>query len=1479
MARELAVAYIPIVPSMGGFKKKLTAELNKSVPKSFSGGGGIGASLSNNITGGLKKSLKWGIVGAMGAAGAAGGLALKKGFDRAKALEDAQAKLKATGYGVQEIEKISKNALSAVKGTAYGLGDAMTTASTAMAYGIKPGKELESYLTKIGDAAAFSGRSYTDMGQIFGKVMGKGKAQAEELNMMTESGIPIIKYLAEEMGVAQGEVYELASKGQVSADIFLRAMGKLDGVAAEMGKTTTGALMNLTAALGRMGEKVIAGVYPLAAPLFMWLTGVVDGVTARLEFLPGFLEGIISDFKTGFTLDWEAFSPDDLEGPWQRFGYQAQWNLHLAKFYWGEFVGALRGDDPGYIIDRTQGAMVALGSGIRRLGEASQVGFAALGAGWRGEVEPISNHPIAGWLQWFGRQWSATFSAMASSLTDGRLSGALQGIFGSLGPILDAVAAGLGYFSATLGSVASTLISTGLVVLAEGLVLALQAMSGVLGFVSQHMAIFGPLISTAAFALAAYGTAMRLAALYTGAMTVVQSIAGFMRRLTLATVAQTVAQRALHLAMAMNPIGLVIAGIAALAAGLTWFFTKTETGRQAWSSLMGAFRSAWSWLSGVFGAGIQRLSAEWSRFGEDLARVGTGFRERVIQPIVTGFNWLKGALGSAWSWLKTAVVDAMVFAWNRIKATFHSMVNAFMSSTTVWKAILGAAWAWIKTYFVDRVSNGWQRMLIAFRVVATGIGVVFRTLGAALAATWAWIKTNVVDRFIQGFRFLKSVFDRIASGIRFGWNVLKDALAAGWHFIRAQVFDRMKLGLSWLRDRFNAVTGAIRGAWNWLRDRLWDGWEYIRFHVFERMKQGLGFLRAAFRAAKDVIRDQWNTLRDNLRGGWNFIRDRVFNPLKKFITETIPNAFQSGKDAVKRIWDGIKDVAKKPVKFVIETVINKGILKGVRAIANMVGLKDKVPGDVKLPEGFARGGVLPGYQRRKKDDILTPMRSGEGVLVPEAVSALGKDFIYGINAAANSGGVGGAKRWAQENQRPLTADDLKRDSRGRHHERSAGGAIPRAIWGSEQSRMAATGKMRVPNVTVSGVNLGQAAKAWIGRSGLDISTGNGGPGVRRGTAQRSGHIPGWAYGHYTTDGTVYIKPGMEKRLALGVAVHELGHALSLGHPVGGYVGSSIMGGGFMRSPQPTAADYSVLRSVWGQPGAGAKTYNVDDGQSGLAMLAELALKPFEWVVGSAKKLISGVAGAGLWGELATGSVDWVWGIFKDFVTRKEGESSGEARPAEQWAPTVRTALRRVGLPTGDDYVGAWLRQIQSESSGNPRAVQQITDINGTGLSGGAGLVQVIPSTFRAYRDPSLPDDRFHPLANLVAGMRYAMSRYGTAGMLRVIGKGHGYARGGIVGERPYLHDQGGVLHPGVSLIQNKTRKPEAILNPSQMTAWMKNTELVDALVTQGDTLTSSEDVVALLRAIDGHLQAGTVVQIDGREVFRATKKYEQRARL
>ncbi|NKU16439.1 hypothetical protein GS928_25915 [Rhodococcus hoagii] len=96
------------------------------------------------------------MVGAGTAAAGVLAASITKGLGRLKRDRAAQAKLSGLGNSTQAVGQIMDNALVSVKGTAFGLGDAATVAASAVAAGVKPGKDLERTLKLTGDAATIA---------------------------------------------------------------------------------------------------------------------------------------------------------------------------------------------------------------------------------------------------------------------------------------------------------------------------------------------------------------------------------------------------------------------------------------------------------------------------------------------------------------------------------------------------------------------------------------------------------------------------------------------------------------------------------------------------------------------------------------------------------------------------------------------------------------------------------------------------------------------------------------------------------------------------------------------------------------------------------------------------------------------------------------------------------------------------------------------------------------------------------------------------------------------------------------------------------------------------------------------------------------------------------------------------------------------------------------------------------------------------
>lgn len=260
--------------------KELKSGLN-AVNNDIQKTSGAGSKILGGVGGALKGIGKFALGAGAAITTAVGGVIATGGFDRAMNIEQAQFKLKGLGHDAGSVEGIMDNALASVKGTAYGLGDAATVAASAVAAGVTPGKELERTLKLVADASAISGRDMTEMGAIFNKVAASGKLTGQELNQLTDSGIPVIQLLAQSMGKSEEEVRKLVSSGKIGFAEFQNAIETgMGGAALTLGQTFDGALANVGAAASRLGETFTTPLRQQLTPALGAMQNLLDAVAS-----------------------------------------------------------------------------------------------------------------------------------------------------------------------------------------------------------------------------------------------------------------------------------------------------------------------------------------------------------------------------------------------------------------------------------------------------------------------------------------------------------------------------------------------------------------------------------------------------------------------------------------------------------------------------------------------------------------------------------------------------------------------------------------------------------------------------------------------------------------------------------------------------------------------------------------------------------------------------------------------------------------------------------------------------------------------------------------------------------------------------------------------------------------------------------------------------------------------------------------------
>lgn len=103
-----------------------------------------------------------------------------------------------------------------------------------------------------------------------------------------------------------------------------------------------------------------------------------------------------------------------------------------------------------------------------------------------------------------------------------------------------------------------------------------------------------------------------------------------------------------------------------------------------------------------------------------------------------------------------------------------------------------------------------------------------------------------------------------------------------------------------------------------------------------------------------------------------------------------------------------------------------------------------------------------------------------------------------------------------------------------------------------------------------------------------------------------------------------------------------------------------------------------------------------------------------------------------------------------------GQPPGNVR---QWIEEAIKEMQAQGIPVSDADINSIWAIIEHESAGNPNAIN-LWDSNAKAGHPSKGLMQCIDSTFNSYKLAG-HGDIYNPVDNIIAGVRYTMSRYGS----------------------------------------------------------------------------------------------------------------------
>ena len=288
--------------------------------------------------------------------------------------------------------------------------------------------------------------------------------------------------------------------------------------------------------------------------------------------------------------------------------------------------------------------------------------------------------------------------------------------------------------------------------------------------------------------------------------------------------AGSIIQGAFNAVMSINPFVALGIAIAAIVAGLVYFFTQTETGKKVWASFVDFlsqsieaikqfFTGLGTWFSELWTSTVEGTKTIWNGITEFFSGLWNG----IVTIITNVFATIASAVTGAYNWFVTTFQPLISF-YQSIFNLIGSIINvAFQLILAIirgaYQLVIGA-WKGLSAWFGG-----------IFNAVSSVVSTVFSAIGGFAVSAWNVVRSvwSAVSGFFSGiFNSVRSVVSGVFSAIggfaSSAWSRISGVFSGVGSFFSG-VFNAAKSAVSGVFDAFggfasnayNAITGVFDG--------------------------------------------------------------------------------------------------------------------------------------------------------------------------------------------------------------------------------------------------------------------------------------------------------------------------------------------------------------------------------------------------------------------------------------------------------------------------------------------------------------------------------------------------------------------------------------------------------------------------------------------------------------------------------------------